>query len=113
MADTSYTKVKEIKLYRSGTIRAKFDLKSSVADSDSHGRIYFNGIAEGTDRSTNLDSYTTFSEDLTIGVGDLSSAGFVLVQLYLDGNTPSSDAVARNFRIYYTNIEITDEVITD
>ena len=94
-----YTKVKEVLVRLPGSVRIKFDLKSSVSGQNSRGRIYKNGVAFGTERSTTSNSYTTYSEDLTFSAGDL-------IQLYIRDaeNTEANVAYAKNFRIYYDEI---------
>ncbi len=76
-ADAAYTKVKEIKVGRSGSYRIRFDLACAAAAGTAYGRIYKNGVAIGTERSKVADvNYTTYTEDFTgIVLGDL-------IQLY-------------------------------
>ncbi len=97
--ETSYTKVKEIQYNDiGGTIRVKFDLTTPSALSDTvYGKIYKNGIAYGTERSTNQDlpDYDTFSEDLAFNSGDL-------IQLYVNKSGAAPSVNFRNFRLYYT-----------
>jgi len=70
----SYVKKKEILIARSGTWRITFHLK--IESYTVFGRIYKNGAAYGTERSTTYNTYQTFSEDLIFQAGDL-------VQLYV------------------------------
>jgi hypothetical protein len=64
---TSYTKLKEIRLGKAGTLRIKFD---AMGDGF-RARIYRNGAAVGTERTLTV-SYQTFSEDISgWSVGDL------------------------------------------
>jgi hypothetical protein len=93
----SYVKAKEIKVYRPGTYRIKFDLAIRGSGLTAYGRIYRNGEAIGTERSTSKTSWTTFSEDIAgWEEGDL-------IQLYYHhtGGTKSEGARVRNFRVYY------------
>lgn len=74
---TSYTKVLEVKLPRSGTLRIKFGLnrKGGIAGPD--GRIYRNGVAVGTVHNNSTTTWTEYSEDISGWTkGDL-------LQLYL------------------------------
>ena len=107
------TKVKEIKIYRAGVIRTKFDAKSTAVGG-SLSYIYFNGVQRGTTRNTTGTTYVTYSEDLTITEADLLVTGYVLVQLYAFGAASAgNDAVVKNFRLYFDNTEVNDEIITD
>lgn len=98
-AATSYTKLKETKLGQStlNTVTVKFDLKTANADYPAFGRIYRNGVAIGTERSTVSTAYVTFSEDF-------DASGWVkndLIQVYVYIVSGSTAYVA-NLRFYYT-----------
>src|SRR3990172_11440961 len=60
-ATTVYVKKKEIVLDFGGALRIKFDLKHSGSGT-TYGRIYRNGVAVGTERSTTSTTSVTFSE---------------------------------------------------
>lgn len=108
---TSYVKKKEIKLGRVfGTLRIKFDLlaQSPGGGSDkAYGRIYKNGVAEGTERTVVIANGTvTFSQDISgWETGDL-------IQLYAKKEGTLTNATVANFRIYVKYLE-KPEVITD
>lgn len=72
----AYIKVKEIKVNYAGVHRVKFLLFNNDAGAAVFGRIYKNGIALGTERSTSNSIPVLFTEDLTFVKGDL-------IQLYL------------------------------
>lgn len=93
LSDTSYTKVKEFLIKKTGTYRVSFELSTndSTGDSWAYGRIYKNGTAIGTERSRNLTSYMTFTEDFAFTVGDYC-------QLYL-ASSSSEYARARNLKL--------------
>lgn len=95
LSTDTYTKLKEVKLNADlAGCRIKFDLKNGTATFDATAKIYKNGVAIGTERSVNPNTYQTFSEDFT---------GFVngdLIQIYVNGHA-SSDAYVRNMRFYY------------
>jgi hypothetical protein len=96
-ASESYVKTKEIKIYRPGTYRIKFNLAIIGSGLTAYGRIYRNGEAVGTERSTSITSWTTFSEDIAgWEEGDL-------IQLYYHhtGGTGEEGARVQNFRVYY------------
>lgn len=75
-SQSSYTKVKEIMVGAiGGEFRVVFKLKA-VDGGTAYGRIYKNGGAVGTERSTASSAYQTYSEDIDgLVAGDL-------VQLY-------------------------------
>jgi len=81
-----------------GTLRISFDLKMApnVFGQTAYGKIYRNGAAVGTERTTtDTSNYATFSEDIAgWSAGDN-------IQLYLYDNGGPSGALCRNFRIYY------------
>ena len=92
-ATNSYVKLKEIKTFKGGTIRVKFDHTSAYTTATVYARIYINGVAVGTERSGSTEAtYVTYSQDFTVVKGDL-------IQLYLKG-TGTYNSQARNFRIY-------------
>ena len=67
---STYAKVKETKILRSGNFRITFKM---WVDTDSgYGRIYKNGAAIGTERNTNSTSPVFYSEDINgLVEGDL------------------------------------------
>jgi len=80
----SYTKVSEIYVGRNGDARIVFNLRTINASYIAYGKIYKNGIAVGTERTTTSTTYVTFSEDFTsLVVGDL-------IQLYIHTQTPGT-----------------------
>ncbi len=95
VTSTSYIKVKEIYVPREGTITIKFDL---IGDSSyggtTYGRIYINGSASGTERSTSVHtSYTTYTENISVSSGDL-------VQLYMKRSQSSGDGKCTNLSLF-------------
>jgi hypothetical protein len=68
---TSYQKVFEFKCLQGGILNFTFTLKSNVGSYTAYGRIYKNGAAEGTERSTTSTSYQTYNEEITVARGDL------------------------------------------
>lgn len=105
-----YTLKKAISVRRPGTYRVKFDLKSSSSGSVK-GKIYVNGIAVGTERTTTGTTYVTYSEDIPITFTQLSS-GSVDIQLYIQSNVNAgNDAIYRNFRLYFDVTNLVDGVV--
>jgi hypothetical protein len=61
---TSYTRLKEIRIFLKGKIRTYFELRSGTAGTTVYGRVYRNGGAFGTERTTTSNTYVSFTEDL-------------------------------------------------
>ncbi len=95
-ADESYTVKKRMYVCMAGTYRVKFDLASAQVGSPYtvYGKVYKNAVAHGTERSTALATFTTFSEDLVFAAGDA-----IEVFCHVDVGSGESYKV-KNFRIY-------------
>ncbi len=90
----TYVKQKEVFLNDTLSVcRVKFDLKTASAGT-AYGRIYRNGSATGTARSTTSTAYSTFSEDF------LGFASGDLIQIYTTGT--EANQYVRNMRFYYS-----------
>jgi hypothetical protein len=95
--NTTYAKFKTITLdtliSRSLNIRTYFELKCYSAYAV-YGRVYKNGAAFGTERSTSSTTYVSFTEDLGFKQGEIC-------ELWLRASTAGTSyaAYARNFRI--------------
>jgi hypothetical protein len=76
---TSYVKFTEHYFPQPGTFKSVIDLVSDEAAVDVYARIYKNGVAHGTERSTGSTTGATWTEDITVAAGDL-------IQLYLKGS---------------------------
>jgi len=97
---TSYTKIKEVKVNEAytGVMRIKFDL-SRVGGSDYvRGKIYKNGAPIGTERSIGILGYQTFSEDLAV-----SLVANDLLQIYGYRVGAGASCYIRNFQFYYSD----------
>lgn len=92
---TDYIEVKRININRTGTIRVKFDIKSSNSTT-AYGKIYIDGYPIGSEKSsTNNSSFETQTEtSLTI-----SKPSYI--SLYV--KTSSNTVYYQNLRIYYDN----------
>jgi hypothetical protein len=62
--NTSWTKLKEIRIYVRGTIRTYFGLASAQSGVTVRGAVFRNGTQVGTSRSTTSTSYVYFTEDI-------------------------------------------------
>jgi len=91
---TSYTRVKEIVVTRTGTLRVKFDLASGSAGINAYGRVYRNGVAVGTARNTTSVTPTTYTEDIS------GWSPNDLCQVYAYTQSGSYATRITNFRLY-------------
>jgi len=93
ITNTSYAKAKELIVGRDGGARIVFTMLANSGGT-AYGKIYKNGVAIGTERSTTSSTYVTFSEDFT---------GFVqgdLIQLYMYRSVSvSADSNSLKFNI--------------
>ncbi len=65
-SSVSYVKVKEVHVVNSGVVTVSFGLLTNGNGIAASGRIYVNGVAVGTIRSTTSTSFTTYTENITI-----------------------------------------------
>jgi hypothetical protein len=70
-ASPIYVVLKETLITTTGIMRTSFDLKQSNALAVAYGKVYRNGVAVGTERTTSLTTYQTFTEDILFAAGDL------------------------------------------
>lgn len=71
----TYAKVAEFRAPRAGVYAVSMDLNATSPDT-AYGRIYLNGVAVGTERTTASTPPVNFTEDITVAFGDL-------VQIYV------------------------------
>jgi hypothetical protein len=95
---SSYTKVKEIKIPRSGTLKVSFQLKKTAGSIGyAYGKVYRNGSAVGPEHGTNSSEYVLYTDVISgWSVGDLC-------QLYTHYTNASYETYANNFRLYTNN----------
>lgn len=101
VTNTSFVKVKAILIGVSGLVRVKFD-QQTWGYSDHNGRVYKNGLAIGTLRSS-AQGWITFSEDFQASGGDV-------FELWAKGTTSSGGIILRNFRVYFDFITVLGSV---
>jgi hypothetical protein len=89
---TTYVKMAEIKSPVSGVIRILFTLDGTVYNT-AYGRIYKNGIASGTERTTGY-SEVVFSEDIAVSYGDL-------IQIYGKTSNAAYPTAIKTFALRY------------
>lgn len=76
---TSYVKVKESQIKKSGTVTVSFGLKASTTTGpDVYARIYKNGVPVGTERFTTSTTEVTFTENISVVADDY-------IQIYAKG----------------------------
>lgn len=90
-----YTKVKEVKLVKDiANAKVTFNLKTNNALGTAYAKIYKNGVAIGTERSTTSTAYVAFSEEFSGWVKD------DLIQIYAYISNASYIAYVEEMRIY-------------
>lgn len=88
----SYIKQAEFTIGRDGIVSVTFKIWTSSASWIAYGRIYVNGVAVGTERTTASTSGAVFTEDITISKDDK-------IQLYTKQPRTGETATATNFGI--------------
>jgi len=101
----AYYNVRQGRVGKAAKLRVKFDIKTAGGGATAYGRIYKNGVAVGTERSTGETTYQTFSEDI-----DGWSPGD-LVQLYVKTSDGVQAVYYRNFEIYVQEFQGVSVVI--
>ena len=98
VSDT-YAKIKEISVDDfGGIIHTTFQAKTDNPSFAYVARIYINGSAVGTERSGLDTVYTTYTEDISVSVGDL-------IQVYAHRSAGTNTTYIQNFRIGFNIIE--------
>lgn len=77
-----------------GIVNISFDMRTVVDTQPAYGRIYKNGVAVGTERTTTSNVYQTFSENLSITLDSTD-----ILELWSHNDGVSSRV--RNFRLSY------------
>lgn len=90
---TSYTLYKEIQVAQGGTLNVSFEMKSG---NTVYGKIYVNGVAVGTEKSTGSSSFRTYYEAIIVNPGDK-------VQLYARQSSNFGNSAVRNFKLGISN----------
>ena len=87
-------------MIQSGEFRFKFSLKESGSYPTTYARIYRNGVAVGTQRSTTSTSYVLFSEDISgWSIGDQCT-------LFMKITSAGYTASLKEFRVYVATATI-------
>lgn len=69
--NTTYTTLRTANITIGGTYRISFSLKAyAQSGAEARGRIYKNGVAVGAERITTSSTYTVYTEDMQLNVGD-------------------------------------------
>lgn len=88
----AYDVVKETICPITETIRIKFDIKTELAGQMAYGKIYKNGAPHGVERTSIVETYTTFSEDLAFTTDDV-------IELWCRVANTSWKCYYQNFRV--------------
>jgi hypothetical protein len=92
-------------IYPKSQLRIKFDM--FVTGSTGYGKIYFNGSPIGTERSTNLLTWTTYSEDISFT--NIKALDTIELWGYNTGYIGFGNVVGfRNFRIYANDVHFVE-----
>lgn len=98
---TAYVKWKTItfdpapaEAVKTSGFRIKFDLRTTSDAHLAYGRVYKNGVAVGTEQSTNSETYVTKSEDIGNWEADDT------IELWIKIAQAGITAIIKNFRIY-------------
>lgn len=96
---TSYTKLKEVRLNAAlAVVRVSWRLKESGGASVwGFGRVYKNGVAVGTEQTTQDGVYHTYTDDLTGLVAN------DLIQVYCYTNNAGYPALTDQLRLCYSH----------
>ena len=103
--NTTYIKRRENIIPKGGTLRMKFSIWTANSDYAAYGRIYRNGVAVGTEQSTNLENPgEEFSEDIAgWSRGDL-------VQLYQKSGNAFANTNVENFKLCADSYEVATNI---
>jgi hypothetical protein len=89
---TTYVKVKEILIGSAGTLSFSWSHKTSTSYQNVYTKIYRNGVAVGTEKTTNSDAYQAATDEIAgWSAGDLC-------QMYLHG-TGGYDGYVKNWTV--------------
>jgi hypothetical protein len=92
-SEATYEMLKQIIVYRPGSIRVKFDLHSNDVANTATGAIYINDVLVIGDSTTSV-TYVTYSHD----IGNLIKPGD---RIQLWAKITAGTASTRNFRLYW------------
>ena len=90
----SYVKLKEITSYRSVNLRVFWEMKRIGDLVAVMSKLYINGVAEGSEKSSSSTIYLEYTEDITINVDDL-------IQIYGHVASGSATCYIQNMRIKF------------
>lgn len=81
MAGSTYTLAKKIQMPNGGVVQVTFDLRT--VGGTAYGRIYKNGVAVGTERTTSSSTFVSWSENITFAANDT-------IELWIRNSTTNS-----------------------
>ena len=97
--NTSYSLMKQVNIYRSGTVKVSYDAKSTTSGYSGTGDVRVSNVSKAETSITATD-YTTVSVDINVVAGDT-------IDLY--GKVPLGTFYIKNFRIYYDINTVSDD----
>jgi len=97
--NTSYSLMKQVKIYRSGTVRVSYDAKSTSSGYPGTGDVRVSNVSKAETEITATD-YTTVSVNVNVAAGDT-------IDFY--GKVPLNTFYIKNFRIYYDINTVRDD----
>jgi len=94
-ANTSYTKLKEFRIFASGTVRVKWEQKSSESAKTTRAKVYRNGVAISEEKTMGTTAYNELTCDIDVESGDY-------IQIYCRVDDASYTCYIRNAKLCYS-----------
>ncbi len=92
---TNYVKLKEFKVFATGTIRLKWEFRTSSGSYSAQTRVYKNGVGTAAEFETYSTTYVAKTCEIDVNEGDI-------VQLYGRINGSGYTCYIRNAKLCYT-----------
>lgn len=93
IAEVTYRKYKAIRVARAGTVTVDFELVGAGVGFAAYARIYKNGVAVGTERTTTSTTWVAAAdENISVAAGDT-------IELWAKMQNTSANGGIRNFRV--------------
>jgi len=109
LSSESFGKVKEFRVYHTGTVRVKYELASSNGVYYAYGTIYINGVDVGPQHATTSSSWVAYSDDVAVKAGD-----YVSIYIKIQSISGGAYARLRNAKLCFTTQSTTGgDVIID
>jgi len=92
---TSYTKLKEFRIFASGVVRIQWEYKGDSNEYIAYTKVYINGTAVSEQYSVKSTTYTKESYDVGVNNGDY-------IQIYCKTNVSEYPCYIRNVKLCYS-----------